>query len=656
MGDILFVVLRRLRAPLITLIVIYAVAIAGLVLIPGVDGQGKPWQMSFFHAFYVVSYTATTIGFGEIPYPFSDAQRFWLIVVIYLSVVGWAYALGAVFALSRDPVFRAAAARSLFVRRVARLREPYCVVCGYGRSGQEIVAALDALNVRVVVVDLDTARLDPIAVQPFVHTPLTRVGDARRPEVLRDAGIARPQCRAVIAVTGDEEANQAIALGTRALDPSTHIMARVTDPVIKAGLAEFGGIQVIDPFDVFAQNLRLAVAAPEVLQLEEWLTESPGSPRPDTLRLPQGHWVLAGTARFLRPISQALDACGQTAQTLAATGWKAVGQPGAERNITGAGSVPAGLEDDLQACGIERAVGLVAGTDSDTVNLAIAAMARRANPMLTVVMRQNQAYNRLLVEASRPALTFVQSRLMAHEVLQALTTPLLDQFLDQVRHADPTLANEAAQRLEAASGLQAPLVWTFECDADAPGLAAALAASSSNTTQSGSQASTPPLTLADLLIDPRDGSTPLRALALMRLRHPRRSQSASVSGDRAVPELERPLGWTIDMRAAMRLRAMFGARSAGVATVLDRAAGLWGRRLQAGDALQLLPAPETVLEPGDEVLFAGVQAAQAIQQRFVGDPSALAFVRSGIEPPRSAVFRWWAARSARAAAQVSFRS
>nr|HMS80395.1 ion channel [Burkholderiaceae bacterium] len=117
MGDVLFLVLRRLRAPLIALLVVYAVSIAGLVSIPGLDADGRPWRMSFFHAFYVMSYTATTIGFGEIPYPFTDAQRLWVTATIYLSVIGWAYALGSVFALSRDPTFRAATARSLFERR-----------------------------------------------------------------------------------------------------------------------------------------------------------------------------------------------------------------------------------------------------------------------------------------------------------------------------------------------------------------------------------------------------------------------------------------------------------------------------------------------------------------------------------------------------------
>ena len=88
MNEILFMVLRRLRAPLITVIAVYAVSVLGLALMPGVDPQGNPWRLGFFHAFYVMSYTSTTIGFGELPYPFSEAQRAWLIVSIYLSVVG----------------------------------------------------------------------------------------------------------------------------------------------------------------------------------------------------------------------------------------------------------------------------------------------------------------------------------------------------------------------------------------------------------------------------------------------------------------------------------------------------------------------------------------------------------------------------------------
>ena len=94
MSDIFFLVLRRLRVPLILIILVYSVATLGMALIPGTTLDGDVWHMSFFHAFYFVSFMGTTIGFGEIPYPFNDAQRAWVLVCIYTSVITWLYGIG----------------------------------------------------------------------------------------------------------------------------------------------------------------------------------------------------------------------------------------------------------------------------------------------------------------------------------------------------------------------------------------------------------------------------------------------------------------------------------------------------------------------------------------------------------------------------------
>ncbi|RTZ58426.1 MAG: potassium transporter TrkA, partial [Gammaproteobacteria bacterium] len=79
-------IMRRMRKPLIVLIIAYTICIAGIMAAPGVDAQGNPWHMGLFHALYFVSYMATTIGFGEIPYEFSDMQRLWTIFAIYIGV------------------------------------------------------------------------------------------------------------------------------------------------------------------------------------------------------------------------------------------------------------------------------------------------------------------------------------------------------------------------------------------------------------------------------------------------------------------------------------------------------------------------------------------------------------------------------------------
>ena len=68
-GAAMWLLLLELRAPLITLIVAYAISVLGLVLIPGLTPAGSAYHLSFLDAFYLVSFTATTIGFGEIPYP-----------------------------------------------------------------------------------------------------------------------------------------------------------------------------------------------------------------------------------------------------------------------------------------------------------------------------------------------------------------------------------------------------------------------------------------------------------------------------------------------------------------------------------------------------------------------------------------------------------
>jgi len=83
----IFLVMRRMRAPLITLIVIFFISVVGLTLIPGINPDGQPARLSLFESFYFMSYTATTIGFGELPWPFTPGQRLWVTFSIYLSVV-----------------------------------------------------------------------------------------------------------------------------------------------------------------------------------------------------------------------------------------------------------------------------------------------------------------------------------------------------------------------------------------------------------------------------------------------------------------------------------------------------------------------------------------------------------------------------------------
>jgi voltage-gated potassium channel len=531
MGEVFLLALRRLRAPLVALIVAYAISVLGLTLMPGIGPDGEPHAMTIFHAFYVISYTATTIGFGEVPYPFTDAQRAWTIFSIYLSVTCWAYALGSIISLVQDKGFRAALARSRFTTRVRRLEEPFIVIAGYGQSGSALAHAFDELDFRTVIIEERSERADSIDIEEFRHSPFVLNADARLPDVQQEAGIAHRHCRALIVLVGNDE-------------------------IAQANLESFSNIHVIDPFATFATNLSLGITSPAVLWVEEWLTSAPESSCPRPIAIPQGHWIICGFGRFGHAMSRALEAAGSTWTAIDAD-MRLIEEPHLQRSDNS--------EDSLRVAGIDRAVGVIAGTDRDAINLALVSRARRIKPELSVLIRQNHIADRSLIEASRADLVFVKSDVMLRECLQLLISPLLNSFLLQLRQRGKELAEQIIVRLLIELDERVPYVWVFDCLPSHPGLRQVLQSPGDT-----------PLLLRELLIDPSDPPSALRAVPLL---------------------------------------------------------------LQRGERRDFLPELDSALQSGDRILFAGASGVESSQRRFLLDPSPLEFVRTGIEPARSWLFR-----------------
>jgi hypothetical protein len=201
-----------MRAPLIILILIFAVTVLGLVLIPGRDAQGHAYRMGFFDAFYFMSYTASTIGFGELPHAFTDAQRMWVLVSIYLTVIGWAYAIGTLLTLLQDRAFRNALAMQRFTRKVQRLREPFLLIAGYGNTGELLGRSWDALGRGFVAVDISADRIDSLDVDPYNADVPGLVANAGNPSHLEAAGLQHPYCEGVVALTNNDEVNLAVTM------------------------------------------------------------------------------------------------------------------------------------------------------------------------------------------------------------------------------------------------------------------------------------------------------------------------------------------------------------------------------------------------------------------------------------------------------------
>ena len=499
MNEVLFVILRRLRQPLIVLIIAYAVSAWGLVLIPGLDSEGNVITLSFFHALYFISYTATTIGFGEIPYEFTDAQRAWTIVCIYTCVVSWAYALGSIFHLTQDQTFRDAFARRRFALRVAALQEPFVLIVGYGQSGITLARMLDRMGQRMVIVELRADRAASIEISEFEHMPEFLAADGRLPDVLVDAGVNHRKCVAMVALAGNDDTNQSVAIGGTVLNPSVRIIARVHTRIARANLETFKNIELINPFESFAKNISLGLGSSEKLRVIEWLSGLPGGIRPEPLDLPRGHWVVCGTSSFSQYITSELEKSGVS--------WSVIDFEPVTQSERSEALRHGSALDELLAAGIERAVGLVACTESDAVNLATVTRARTVNPALYVVIRQVSAANASLIDASMAPLRFLKAEVVSHRVRQLLTSPLLMRFLRFLDEDADGLSQRTGALLDLHVGEKVPFMWVFDCYASYKGIREALAPEVD-----------PPLSIGDILIDPENPPDHIHAFPLLLLR------------------------------------------------------------------------------------------------------------------------------------------
>jgi len=487
----LFLAMRRLRAPLITLVVIYAISVLGLTITPGTDGN----HMTFFHAFYFISYTATTIGFGEIPETFSEQQRLWVLICIYMAVIGWAYSLGSLFALMQDKTFQDAVNTERFTRQVARLREPFYLVCGYGETGRLVCRALDRMGVRAVVLETDNGRAGEVDLHNHVADIPVLTTDASNPDALRLAGLGSAYCQGVLALTNDDNANLAIAISTRLLAPQTAAMCRAESPEVAANMASFGTPHIINPYEKFAEYLAQALHAPNAYHLLTWLTGQPGTAVERHRDPPRGKWVLCGYGDFGRILVDAFD---RESVPVTIIDREASEQDG-HRRVRGDGTGVAVLE----RANIAQAAGIVASTGNDMDNLSIVMTARELNPDLFVILRMNQYRNHDLFDAFESDLTVIPSQIIANECLAVLTTPLLEPFLAEVHERKDEWSETLLSRLTGRFGWDVPTVWSVRINLPtAPALYRLLMGGSTR------------LTLGELMRSPHNRDEPLQAEAL----------------------------------------------------------------------------------------------------------------------------------------------
>lgn len=246
--------LRRLIVLVFAMLLFLVVASGGYMVI---EKSYTPLD-----AIYMTVITITSVGYGEVNGPLSDAGRIWSILVIVCGMTLVAMVVSGVVAVFVEGQIREVLGRQQLQHRIARLKE-HVIVCGYGRVGSMVADKLKQAGRDVVVVDQT-----PEAIAAAGEAGLLYVaGDAQEEDVLEQAGVGRAESL-VAALTTDAE-NVFVTLSARSANAGLRIITRAQQATSESKLRRAGASRVVCPQAIGANRMAQVVLRPAVVDFTE---------------------------------------------------------------------------------------------------------------------------------------------------------------------------------------------------------------------------------------------------------------------------------------------------------------------------------------------------------------------------------------------------
>jgi len=414
-----WLIIKRLRIPILAIVVTYAIASILLMGAEGVDAKGQAVHLSFFDAFYIISYTATTIGYGEIPYAFTYSQRMALIFTIYITVPAWFYAIGAIVHLFGDKVFQKTIKHIAFKKQIRALKEDFVVVCGYNTVSKMLIEKLQInAHFRIVLLEISEEKVGELYLEDYYPPIPALVDDATRSEILKDAGITSSKCKALVVLFDDDDINMKIAVKSKIINPQLTIVTESTYFAGIENLRDVGVDVVIDPFATIASRLDYLINTPHIFALIDWLNNS-------SLRVkrkdffPRGKYIICSRGRFGKAIKETLLKNGIEYE-IVDVNKAAKDKEGADKEI-------------LLKAGIMEADCVVVGTADDAVNLSIVLTARKMRPGIFTVVRENKMEDFSIFATLRVNKVFLIDKIIANHAYNIIERPLVNMFIKSLQ-------------------------------------------------------------------------------------------------------------------------------------------------------------------------------------------------------------------------------
>jgi voltage-gated potassium channel len=233
----------------------------GFIVLFGTMGYVILEHWSLVDAFYMTIITLTTVGYSEI-HTLDPPGRVFTVFLIITGVGLLAYSALVIGAFFLDGTFAGYIRRRRMERLIKKL-DNHCIVCGYGRTGQEVVATLQDREVPFVVIEKEDE-----VIRRMEEEGLAAIhGNAHDNEPLEIAGIAR--AKALIACASDDAENVFITLSARSLRPDLIIASRAEDRDSEPKLRRAGANHVVTPYTIAGDRLVASIYRPSLVAFFE---------------------------------------------------------------------------------------------------------------------------------------------------------------------------------------------------------------------------------------------------------------------------------------------------------------------------------------------------------------------------------------------------
>ncbi len=421
-NNTIWLIIRRMRAPFLVIIITFSISILGMVLIPGVDDQGHPYKLSFFDAFYFVSYMASTIGFGEAPYTFTYQQRLWVSFCIYLTVIGWFYGIGSLVALIQDKRLSREMDIARFRGKIKDLDEPFSIILGYNNITHEIIDRLNKEGIRVVVVDKCEEKIDALDLENFIPEVPALMADATNPETIKLAGIHKKNCQAVVSLFEDDIKNTKIALLCKLLNKNVKLVIKSTTKTQTEHLKNLGVRYIEDPFKFISDRFYLALTAESLWLLEMWIFGHILKIRKRE-KMPDGKYIICGYGRMGHALEDALKK--------AKLEYSSIDIKSVDYKEQKSSAVFGDAEDYkiLEEAGIKEASAIIAATKDDLINLTILATAKKINKKIYTIGRENTLDDISIFRSARINRVYILEQVLSEFTYLFIARPLAYRFV-----------------------------------------------------------------------------------------------------------------------------------------------------------------------------------------------------------------------------------